>query len=32
MLTDLIFLEGEQLVACRATADQFSTTIEGGQT
>lgn len=30
--TDLIFLQGEELVACRATADQFSTTIEGGQT
>lgn len=29
--TDLIFLQGEELVACRATADQFSTAIEGGQ-
>lgn len=31
-LTDLVFLKCEELVTCWATADQFSTIIEGGET
>lgn len=31
-LTDLVFLKCEELVTCWATADQFTTVIEGGET